>query len=244
MKVFWSLFKRELFSSFGSPIAYVFLVIFLVLAGFFSIIVSGFFERGEADLQTLFFWLPWLYLLLVPALGMRLWSEELRQGTLELLFTMPAGLVHIIAAKFFAAWCVLGLALLLTLPLAFTANYLGDPDNGLIVTGYLAAWLMAGSYLALASAASALTRNQIISFIVTVVICLFLVLAGWPPVINLLIEWAGQGLVDAVAGLSFMTHFEPLQRGILDARDMLYFISVIVFGLGATAAALTARRLG
>ncbi|MCX7869256.1 MAG: ABC transporter permease [Terrimicrobiaceae bacterium] len=239
-----TIIKRELAGYFGSPIAYVFIVIFLVLAGFFTFMVGGFLPRGEADLQVFFFWLPWLYLFLVPAVGMRMWSEERRMGTLELLLTLPVAPGQAILAKFLAAWIVIAAALALTFPIPLTAHYLGDTDNGVIIAGYLGALLLAGAYLAVTSATSALTRNQVISFIISLTLCLFLVLAGWPPVTDLFMQWAGPGLVDVVAGFSVMTHFEAIQRGILDLRDALYFVSVIVFGLLATGVILHSHRSG
>src|SRR3954470_8282792 len=180
--------KRELGAYFSSPLAYVFIVIFLLLCGFFTFMVGGFFERGEASLVRPFFdWHPWFYLFLVPAVGMRLWAEERRVGTIELLLTMPITAWQAIVGKFLASWLFLALALALTFPIVITVNYLGAPDNGVILCAYVGSWLMAGAYLAIGSLTSAMTRNQVISFILSVVICLFLILAGWPPVTNLLI---------------------------------------------------------
>ncbi|MDA1274665.1 MAG: ABC transporter permease subunit, partial [Verrucomicrobia bacterium] len=179
--------KRELGGYFASPVAYVFIVIFLLLVGFFTFMVGGFFERGEASLTMPFFvWHPWLYLFLVPAAGMRLWSEEWRSGTMELLLTMPITTWQAIVGKFVASWLFLALALALTVPVVITANYLGTPDNGVIFCGYIGSLMLAGSYLAISCMTSAITRNQVISFILSVVICLFLILAGWPPVTRML----------------------------------------------------------
>src|SRR3954468_16502009 len=193
--------KREIAGYFASPVAYVFIVIFLLLCGFFTFMLGGFFERREASLASFFIWLPWLYLFLVPAVGMRLWSEERRQGTMELLLTMPVTAWQAIVGKFLASWLFLALALLLTFPIIISVNYLGNPDNGVIFCAYIGSVLLAGAYLAITSLTSAMTRNQVISFILSVVICLFLILAGWPPVINLLLSlsWIPDWLVNGVA---------------------------------------------
>ena len=236
--------KRELGSYFTSPIAYVFLVIFLLLAGFFTFTVGNFFERGEASLVSFFTWHPWLYLFLVPAVGMRLWSEERRLGTMELLLTMPVTNWQAILAKFLASWMFLGLALALTFPVVVTVNYLGAPDNGVIVSGYVGSLLLAGSYLAISCMTSAMTRNQVISFIVSVMICLFLILAGYTPVTDLLTRWANPTVVSVIAGFSVMTHFESFQRGVLDMRDVLFFASVIGFALFTTGVIIRNQRAG
>src|SRR5262245_21963192 len=189
--------KRELGAYFYSPLAYVFIVIFLLLCGFFTFMVGQFFERGEASLVASFFtWHPWFYLFLVPAVGMRLWAEERRVGTIELLLTMPITTWQAIVGKFLASWLFLALALVLTFPVVMTVNYLGSPDNGVILCGYVGSWLMAGAYLAISCITSAMTRTQVVSFIISVVLCLFLILAGFPPVIKLLENWAGPWLVD------------------------------------------------
>src|SRR5580698_2801204 len=211
--------KRELAGYFSSPVAYVFIVIFLLLTGFFTFMAGGFFERGQAALDSSFFlWHPWLYLFLVPAVGMRLWAEERRVGTLELLLTMPITAWQAILGKFLASWIFLLLALVLTFPVFITVNYLGSPDNGVIFGGYVGSFLMAGAYLAISCMTSAMTRNQVVSFIVSVVICLFLVLCGFPPVTNLLTRLDRPWVVDLVAGFSVMTHFESFTKGVLDSR--------------------------
>ncbi|HPY31625.1 MAG TPA: ABC transporter permease [Verrucomicrobiota bacterium] len=235
--------KRELAGYFSSPVAYVFIVIFLLLSGFFTFMVGGFFERGEASLVSFFMWHPWFYLFLVPAVGMRLWAEERRVGTLELLLTMPVTAWQAIVGKFVASWLFLGLALGLTFPLVITVNYLGSPDNGVILAGYLGSLLMAGSYLAISCLTSALTRNQVVSFIIAVVLCLFLILAGFPPVTNLLARWSVT-LVELVASFSFITHFEGFQKGVLDSRDVIFFLSVIGFSLFTTGVILRGHRAG
>jgi len=239
-----AIMKRELGGYFTSPIAYVFLVIFLLLTGFFTFTVGNFFERGEASLVSFFTWHPWLYLFLVPAAGMRLWSEERRLGTLELLLTMPITTWQAIVGKFLASWLFLGLALLLTFPVMITVNYLGDPDNGVIVAGYVGSLLLAGTYLAISCMTSALTRNQVISFILSVMICLFLILAGYTPVTDLLVRWANPVVVEIIASFSVMTHFEGFQRGVLDSRDVVFFASVMFFALFATGVIIRNQRAG
>lgn len=239
-----AIMKRELGGYFTSPIAYVFLVIFLLLAGFFTFTVGSFFERGEASLVSFFTWHPWLYLFLVPAAGMRLWSEERRLGTMELLLTMPIATWHAIVGKFLASWLFLALALALTFPVVITVNYLGDPDNGVIVAGYVGSFLLAGTYLAVSCMTSALTRNQVISFILSVIILLFLILAGFSPVTDLLVRWANPVVVDVIASFSVMTHFEGFQRGVLDARDVVFFASVMGFALFVTGVVIRNQRAG
>ena len=238
----WAVFKRELGSCFASPVAYVFIIIFLLLSGFFTFSVGGFFERNEASLAGFFLWHPWLYLFLVPAIGMRLWAEERRGGTLELLLTMPVTCWQAITGKFLAAWAVLGLALVLTFPMLITVMYLGEPDPGMLLSGYLGSFLLAGAYLALASMTSAITRNQVVSFILSLSLCLFLILAGWPPVTDLLVKWASPELVGIIAGFSVIPHFDALQKGLLTLSSAVYFLSLIFFGLFATAVILRSRR--
>jgi ABC-2 type transport system permease protein len=237
--------KRELVAYFTSPVAYVFIVIFLLLNGFFTFMVGGFFERGQASLANSFFvWHPWFYLFLVPAVGMRLWAEERRVGTLELLLTMPIAPWEAIVGKFIASWLFLGLALALTFPVVLTVNHLGSPDNGVIFAAYVGSWLMAGAYLAVSCITSAITRSQVVSFIVSVVACLFLILAGFPPVINLLqsLTHNGQWLVNIITAFSVITHFEGFQKGVLDSRDVIFFLSVIGFSLFATSVILRTHR--
>lgn len=240
----YTIAKREVGGFFASPVAYVFIVIFLLLSGFFTFMLAGWFSVGQASLDGFLVWHPWLYLFLVPAVGMRMWSEERRLGTIELLLTMPITPWQAIVGKFLAAWAVLGLALLLTFPMIITVNFLGHPDNGIIVAGYLGSFLMAGAYLAVTAMTSALTRNQVVSFIVSVVVCLFLILAGFPPVTDLLVRWASPAVVETVASFSVMTHFIGLQKGVVDSRDLLYFASVIGFSLFSTSVILRAHRAG
>lgn len=238
-----TIIRRELGSTFTSPVAYVFLVMFLVLTGFFTFMIGGFFVRNEADLNSFFFWFPWLFLFLVPAVGMRQWAEERRQGTLELLFTMPVSVPEAVLGKFLAGWIFLGIALILTCPIVFTVCYLGDPDPGPMVTGYTGSFLLAGAYLAVSGMTSAFTRNQIVSFITSTVLCLLLVLAGFPPVTGLLLKWgAPSGVLDFAAGLSVFYHFDGMQRGVFDLRDIVYFLSLMVLALVITGVSLKNRR--
>jgi ABC-type uncharacterized transport system involved in gliding motility auxiliary subunit/ABC-type transport system involved in cytochrome c biogenesis permease component len=225
--------KRELAGYFSSPVAYVFIVIFLLLTGFFTFTIGDFFERGQANLDSFFMWHPWLYLFLVPCVGMRLWAEERRVGTIELLLTKPVTLWEAVIGKFLASWIFLGISLALTFPVAITVNYLGAPDNGVIIGAYLGSLLMAGAYLAISCMTSAMTRNQVISFILSVVICLFLVLCGYPPVTGLLTRLDKPWLVDLVSSLSVMTHFQPFSTGLVDSQDILFFLLIIAFALFA-----------
>ena len=236
--------KRELAAYFDSPVAYVFIVIFLLLTGFFKFTFGAFFDRGEASLGAFFMWLPWLFLFLVPAVGMRLWSEERRSGTMELLLTFPITTWQAIVAKFLASWLFLGIALALTFPVWLTVNLLGDPDNGVIVAGYVGSFLLAGAYLAISSATSAMTRNQVVSFILSVVICLLLVLVGFQPVTDLVARWAAPWFVEAVAAFSVLTHFDGFQKGVLDSRDVVFFASLIGFALFVTGVVLRGQRVG
>lgn len=226
--------KRELASYFSTPLAYVFIVIFLVLAGVFTFYLGNFFERGQADLMPFFNFHPWLYLFLVPAISMRLWSEERKSGSIELLMTLPVTKLEAVLGKFMAAWLFIGLALLLTIPMWISVNYLGDPDNGVILTSYLGSWLMSGSFLAIGSCMSASTRSQVIAFILSVVICFLFILSGFPLVLNVFKDWAPSVVVDAIASLSFLTHFSSISKGVLGLRDLLYFLSLIGSWLFAT----------
>lgn len=237
-----TLMKRELAGYFGSPVAYVFLVIFLLLSGFFTFYVSGFFEAGQADLQGFFQWHPWLFLFLVPAVAMRLWAEERRLGTFELLMTFPITTTQAVLGKFLAAWCFIGIALFLTFPLVLTTLYLGDPDLGVIFCAYVGSFLVAGVFLSIGSMTSALTRSQVVSFILAVVICLFLILAGFPPVIQMFAGWAPVWLVDGLSQISVITHFAAISRGVLDLRDIFYYLSVMAFMMVASGVILENRE--
>ncbi len=242
MSAISTVFRRELRSYFATPVAYVFIVIFLVLSSAFTFYLGGFYERGQADLLPFFNFLPWLYLFLVPAVSMRLWSEERKSGTIELLLTLPITMWQAVMGKFLAAWSFIGIALALTFPLWITVNYLGDPDNGVIIASYLGALLMAGAFLAIGSCISAATRNQVVAFILTVVACFVLVMAGFPLVLDAFRAWAPQGLVDAIAGLSFLTHFASISKGVIDLRDLLYFVLMIGFWLYASAIVIDLKK--
>ena len=237
-----TVFRRELKSYFATPVAYVFIVIFLVLAGSLTFYFGGFYERGQADLSAFFIYHPWLYLFLVPAIAMRLWAEERKSGTIELLLTLPITMFQAVLAKFLAAWAFVGIALALTFPIWITVNYLGDPDNGVILAGYVGSFLMAGAFLAIGSCLSAATRNQVVAFILTVVVCFFLLLAGYPLVLGFFQSAMPQGVVDAVAGLSLYAHFDAISKGVLDVRDVIYFGLTIGAWLYATAVVIDLKK--
>jgi ABC-2 type transport system permease protein len=234
--------KKELYSYFASPIAYVFMVIFLILTGFFTFMLGGFFQRNEASLDTFFLWHPWLFMFLVPSVGMRMWSEERRSGTLELLFTLPLTAWQTILGKYLSGCAFLFLCLVLTFPMVRTVTYLGDPDLGAILCGYIGSFFVACAFLAISSLASSLTKNQVISFILSLVACLLLILAGWPPVTDLFVKWAPTWVVEFVAAFSIIPHFEGLQRGVIDSRDILYYLTLIFFSLFSTNVVLRSRR--
>jgi ABC-2 type transport system permease protein len=223
MNIIEAIFRRELRSYFATPVAYVFIVIFLVLMGTFTFSLGGFFERGQADLQAFFNFHPWLYLFLVPAISMRLWAEERKTGSVELLMTLPITPWQAVLGKYLAAWAFTGIALALTFPIWITVNYLGNPDNGTILAAYIGSLLMAGGFIAIGSCLSAITRNQVIAFVITVVVCFGFLLSGFPMVLDAFSGWAPQALIDGVASLSFMTHFANISRGVIDIRDLIYF---------------------
>ena len=227
MSMISAVFRRELASYFATPVAYVFIVIFLMLTGAFTFYLGGFYERGQADLRPFFNFHPWLYLFLVPAIAMRLWAEERKTGTIELLMTLPLTPLQAVLGKFLAAWAFAGIALALTFPVWISVNYLGDPDNGAIIAGYVGSFLMAGGFLAIGSCLSAATRNQVIAFVITVVVCFVFLLAGFPLVLDAFSGWAPQVLVDGIASLSFLTHFADISRGVIDLRDVIFFALVI-----------------
>lgn len=226
MSAIAAIFRRELRSYFVTPVAYVFIVIFLVLMGTFTFYLGGFYERRQADLSPFFNYHPWLYLFLVPAIAMRLWAEERKTGSVELLMTLPITPWQAVLGKYLAAWAFTGIALLLTFPIWLTVNYLGDPDNGAILAGYVGSLLMAGGFLAIGSCLSATTRNQVIAFVVTVVVCFGFLLSGFPLVLDLF-AWAPQTIVDGIASLSFLTHFGNISKGVVEFRDLVYFALVI-----------------
>jgi ABC-2 type transport system permease protein len=238
-----TIFRREFASYFATPLAFVFIVIFLLLTGVFAFYLGGFYERGQADLAPFFNYHPWLYLFLIPALSMRLWAEERKSGTIELLMTLPVTLWQAVIGKFLAAWAFAAVALALTFPMWITVNYLGDPDNGTIAAAYIGSLLMAGGFLAIGACISAATRNQVIAFILTAVVCLFFfLLSGFAPVLNLFDGILPQTLIDAIASLSFLTHFGSIAKGVIDLRDLLYFGTLIIAWLIANAIVLDMKK--
>jgi ABC-2 type transport system permease protein len=237
-----AIFRRELRSYFATPLAYVFIVIFLLLAGALTFYLGAFFERGQADLQPFFSFHPWLYLFLIPAVAMRLWSEERKSGTIELLLTLPVTMWQAVIGKFLAAWAFIGIALALTFPIWITVNALGDPDNGTILASYIGSLLMAGAFLAIGACLSAATRSQVIAFILTVVVCFLMMLAGFPLVLDVFRALFPQVVVDAVAQLSFLTHFSAIAKGVIDLRDLLFFLFTIGFWLYATAVVIDLKK--
>jgi len=237
-----SIFKRELYGYFSTPVAYVFIVIFLFLTGVFTFYVGAFYERNQADLEPFFRFHPWLYLFLIPAIAMRLWSEERKSGTIELLMTLPVTVLDAVLGKFLAAWCFTGLALALTFPIWITVNYLGTPDNTVIIASYIGSLLMAGGFLSIGSCISALSKSQVIAFVISVVICFLFILAGFPLVVDFFRGWAPQALTDAIASLSFLTHFDSIKKGVIDFRDLFYFASLICIWLYANIVIVQAKK--
>lgn len=234
--------RRELAAYFATPLAMVFLIVFLLVSGAFTFYLGGFFERGQADLQAFFQWHPWLYIVLVPALAMRLWAEESRAGTIEVLLTMPIGVASAVLGKFLAAWLFLGLALTLTTPIWMTVSYLGDPDHGTILAGYIGSFAMAGGYLALAGFLSALTRNQVIAFVAGVCATFIITVSGAPVVTNFFSGWAGPAVTGFISQMSFITHFGEVMRGAIELRAAVYFLSLILLFLFATWLAVERQR--
>ncbi len=226
-----SLFKREFLGFFRSPVAYVFLIGYLVLSVIAAFFLGNLFKAGLASLEGYFNFLPWLFILLIPAAGMRLWSEEKRTGTIELLFTLPVTTLQAVLAKFLAAWAFVGIAILMSFPLVITVGFLGSPDYGIILTSYVGTLLMAGAYLGVTSFTSALTKNQVISFIISMIACFVLVLLGWSVFNSALGAVLPQGLIDLLANFSFTTHFEPFTKGIVDPKDLMFFLSLMGFTL-------------
>ncbi|WP_420589886.1 ABC transporter permease subunit [Bacterioplanoides sp.] len=238
----WTICKRELAAYFSTPVAYVFILIFLVMSAAFTFYLGNFYLRGQADLLPFFGFHPWLFLFFMPAIAMGLWSQERQLGSIELLMTLPITLWQAVAGKFLAAWLFAGMALVFTFPLWITVNYLGSPDNGVILTSYLGSWLMAGAFIAVGSCMSALSRNQIVAFILAVLVCFLLMLSGLPMVLDVFRGFGSSALTDFVASLSFMTHFEALSRGVVDLRDVLFFLLTIVVWLIATTQVLTIKK--
>ena len=241
MNSFMAVFKRELKGYFATPVAYVFLVIFLFFSGYLAF-KEGFYGMRQADMAAFFKNLPLLFVFMVPSTAMRLWSEERKVGSIELLLTLPITITQAVLGKFFAAWLFLAIALALTFPMVITVSYLGDPDVGLIITGYLGSLLMAGGFLAIGCFFSALSKNQVVSFVLSVVACAVLVFAGMPSTLNYMSTFLPAGLVSAIEGMSFQTHFESIQKGLLWFGDLSYFVLLIVGWIAACTIILDERK--
>ena len=231
MRNIWIIAKREFKGYFATPLALVFIVIFLALTGAFAFYVGGFFSRGYADLSPFFAYHPWLFPLLVPAIGMRLWAEERKTGTIELLMTLPVSTLDAVLGKFLAAWAFCGLALALTFPMWITVNVLGDPDNGIILASYIGSFVMAGAFLAISACISSLTKNQVIAFIIAATVCFLFTMSGAQLVLNFFQGWAPGVFVDALRSMSFLTHFQAVTQGVIDIKDVVFFGSLIVMWL-------------
>ncbi len=244
MNLLWPVFAREFRSYFATPLAFVFIVIFLFAMGAFTFYVGHFYDNGVADLSVFFGYHPWLYLFLVPALAMRLWAEERRSGTMELLLTLPVPLWVTVLGKFLAAWAFTGLALLLTFPIWLTVNYLGHPDNGVILASYIGSFLMAGAYLSIGACVSSATSNQVIAFIISVVVCFLFTISGAPLVLDAFRGWAPLPLVEAISSFSFLTHFSAITAGVIDLRDVVFFFSLIGLFLYANMLIVDLRKSG
>ncbi|MGI9417610.1 MAG: ABC transporter permease subunit [Geminicoccaceae bacterium] len=234
--------RRELSGYFSSPLAYVFIVIFLALSGSMTFYLGGWLDRGRADLNTFFNWHPWLYLFLVPAIGMRLWAEERRTGTIEFLTTLPVTTTEAVVGKFLAAWLFIGIALILTFPMWLTVNYLGNPDNGVILAGYLGSWLLAGGMLAISTAISALTKNQVIAFVLAAAVCFFFLMSGVEIVQALFSSWASDAVVDTISNLSLLTSFNAIVSGVIDLRHLILFVSLIAISLFINVAVVDLKK--
>ena len=232
------LVRRELADYFATPVAYVFIVIFLVLLGALTFFMGDFFGRGQADLASFFQFHAWVYMLLIPAISMRMWAEERRSGTIELLMTLPLSLTQVVIGKYLAAVVFAAIALALTFPFWITVNYLGNPDNGIIIAGYAGSLMMAAGFLAVGAFISALTRNQVIAFVMTTAVCFVLIASGAPIVLGFFSGWAPKPMIDFIASLSFLTHFSAISKGVLDLRDVAYFASLIAVFLFANALAV------
>lgn len=233
MRTTWVVFRRELGSYFATPVAYVFIVIFLALAGALTFFLGNFFDRGQADLQPFFMFHPWLYLFLIPAISMRMWAEERKTGTIELFLTLPVSIPAAVIGKFLAAWAFCGIALALTFPIWLTVRWLGQPDDGVILASYVGSFLMAGAFLSIGACMSAMTRNQVIAFVLGAVVCFLFTVSGSPIVISFFSGWAPQPVIDTIASFSFLTHFSAIVRGVIDLRDVIYFGSAIALFLFA-----------
>jgi ABC-2 type transport system permease protein len=241
MRGFWTVCKRELKGYFSTPVAYVFLVIFLFFSGYLTF-RAGFFEIGQADMYLFFRHLPLLFVFMVPSTAMRLWSEERRSGSIELLMTLPVTFTQTVLGKFVSAWLFIGIALLLTFPMPLTVCYLGDPDIGLIITGYVGSFLTAGGFLAIGCFFSALTKSQVISFILAVVACSIFVYAGMSTTLRYLSQFMPIGMLEAIESMSLQTHFESIQKGVLEFKDLSYFVLLIVGWVAACCIVLEERK--
>ena len=239
-----AIFKREFAAYFATPLAYVFIVIFLFTMGAFTFYIGRFYESNIASLSIFFSYQPWLYLFFIPAISMRLWAEERRTGTMELLLTLPVPLWATVVGKFLAAWAFTGVALALTFPIWITVNYLGQPDNGVILASYIGSFLMAGGYLAIGACISATTNNQVIAFVVSVVVCFLFTVSGAPLVIDFFRAWAPMALINAVASFSSLAHFLAITQGVVDLRDIVFFFSLIALFLTANIAIIDLKRVG
>lgn len=242
MNIAMAIARREFRGYFGTPLAYVFIVIYLALTGWFTFYLGGLYERNQADLLPFFNYQPWLFLILIPAISMRLWAEERKSGSIELLMTLPISLWQAVAGKFIAAWLFTTIAICLTFPLWITVNYLGNPDNGAILTGYIGCILLAGAFLAIGSCISAANRNQVVAFIITIVVCFIFLLSGFPMVLDFFSGWAPRTIVEAVAGLSFLSHFTSISKGVVDLRDVVYFLLIIAGWLQANTLILDMKK--
>ena len=243
MNSFVAVFKRELKSYFTTPLAYVFLVIFLFFSGYLTF-KQGFFEMRQADMRAFFMNLPLLFVFMVPSTAMRLWAEERKAGSIELLFSLPITITQAVLGKFFAAWLFLAIALALTFPMAITVCYLGNPDIGLIITGYIGSLLMAGGFLAIGCFFSAVSKNQVISFVLSVVACAVFVFVGYPTTLNYFSTFLPAGLVSAIEGMSFQIHFESIQKGMLEFKDIAYFVLLIAGWTTASGIVLDQTKAG
>ena len=233
MRNIFVLLKKELRSYFQTPIAYVFLIIFLFLNGIFTFYVGDFFTRGQADLIPFFSFHPWLYMIFVPAITMRVWAEERKSGTIELLFTLPITSLEAVVSKFLAAWIFLFIALLLTLPIWLSVYYLGTPDNGIILASYIGSIMMAGAFLAIGTCISAFTKNQVVAFVITLVICLLFNMSGFPLVLDGLSNWLPTRLIETISNFSFLTNFDAITKGLIEFTSIVYFSTIILCGLFA-----------
>ncbi len=242
MSTLFSIYKREFTSYFVTPVAYVFIVIFLFMTGIFTFYLGAFYESNQADLEPFFRFHPWLYLFLIPAISMRLWSDERKSGTIELLMTLPVSITDAVVGKYLAAWSFTAVSLLLTFPMWITVNYLGNPDNTVIMASYIGSLIMAGGFLAIGSCISAFTKSQVIAFVISVVISFMFILSGFPMVLDLFQGWAPQAIIDAIASFSFLTHFTSIKKGVIDIRDIIYFGALITFWLYVNVVVIEAKK--